>query len=250
MDIGTHVAAIEHEGVVFAEAAEKAGLEASVPSCPGWSVADLVHHLGVIHRWAGAFVRGRTTPVDGALEGDAIWGPRPDDNELFDYYREGHVSLVEAFRSAPHDLDAWYFLEAPSPLAFWARRQAHELAIHRADAQLASRPPDGYDPEFAADGVDELLAGFIGHPQRRSRFEVTDSIQVDTTDVDGHWHLDISPERVVTTRDRRAAGLTIAGPASDVYLFMWNRADPDTIALTGETHLLDAWRSSARIRWR
>ena len=29
------------------------------------------------------------------------------------------------------------FLPAPSPLAFWARRQAHETGIHRADVESA-----------------------------------------------------------------------------------------------------------------
>lgn len=38
-------------------------------------------------------------------------------------------------------VDCWTFLDAPSPLAFWARRQAHETAIHRADAQLAADGP-------------------------------------------------------------------------------------------------------------
>ena len=49
MEIAEHIAVIEREGQLFANAAEQAGLDAEVPSCPGWDVRDLVRHLGMIH---------------------------------------------------------------------------------------------------------------------------------------------------------------------------------------------------------
>ena len=52
------------------------------------------------------------------------------------------------------------FLPAPSPLAMWARRQAHETSIHRCYAESATGATTGFDPTFAADGIDELLYGF------------------------------------------------------------------------------------------
>ena len=51
-------------------------------------------------------------------------------------------------------------MAAPCPLAFWAPRQAHETAIHRADAESAAALLPECLADFAADGLDELIMGF------------------------------------------------------------------------------------------
>ncbi|HEX3489235.1 MAG TPA: maleylpyruvate isomerase family mycothiol-dependent enzyme, partial [Streptosporangiaceae bacterium] len=162
MDSDRHIAALEAEGLLLAQAAERAGLTAAVPSCPAWQVRDLVRHQGYVHRWAGAYV---TVPIrteaPELTEAEQLACP-PADDRLLEWFRDGHDSLVRALRSADPAMIAWTFLGAPSPLAFWARRQAHETAIHRADAQLAAGQAPGYEPDFAADGVDELIMGFLG----------------------------------------------------------------------------------------
>ena len=75
--------------------------------------------------------------IAGPLEGELLAGGPPD-AELLDAYRAGHRILTEALGSADPALACATFLPAPSPLAFWNRRQAHETAIHRADAELAA----------------------------------------------------------------------------------------------------------------
>ena len=250
MDRGAFLDVINSEGRLFLEAAEGAGLGAAVPTCPGWTVADLVHHVGVVHRKAATYVgEGRPTPLIGD-DLEAVVGPRPPDEALLDYFRDGFVALVDVFERAPADLECWTFFAAPTPLDFWTRRQAHELAVHRADAQCASGIPGGYDGAFAADGVDELLSGFFGDPHRARGFEVSGSMQITASDVDGRWHLEIEPGRLVTTRDERISDVTVTGPASDLYLFLWNRASADTVEFGGDVRLLDAWRTTARIRSR
>ncbi len=74
----------------------------------------------------------------------------------------GCQSLARTLRTADPAVQCWTFLPAPSPRAFWARRQAHETAIHRADAQLAAGAVTPFPVEFAADGIDELIMGFFG----------------------------------------------------------------------------------------
>ena len=82
-----------------------------------------------------------------------------------------------------HDMPT--FLPAPSPLAMWARRQAHETAIHRYDAQHATGTSAGFDPAFASDGIDELVSGFAPRadqfPTKSSRTMVVHA--EDTDDV-------------------------------------------------------------------
>ena len=114
----------------------------------------------------GGWVRHRAA-VAQLIEDDerTVLARGPDDAELIAAYRNGHAALVAALRAADPDLDCATFMPAPSPLAFWARRQAHGTAIHRYDAQSAARrprrhPADAFDPAFADDGIDELIMGF------------------------------------------------------------------------------------------
>ncbi|CAN5448549.1 MAG: maleylpyruvate isomerase family mycothiol-dependent enzyme [Acidimicrobiia bacterium] len=243
-----YIATVEAEGTMLDEAATRAGLGTPIPSCPGWTIVDLLRHLGEAHRWAATIV-GEARPSNLS---ETDWGairPPDDPAAAFGWFREGHTNLVATLRAAPADLDCWHFLAAPSPLAFWARRQAHELTIHRVDAELATGDPRPSTIEHAVDGIDELLSGFFGDPRRRQRFDFTATVSVETTDADEAWRLAIEPGRCVTTRVRDDADCTLRGPATDLYHLLWNRTDPDTVAVSGDAGLVDAWRRTAQIRW-
>lgn len=171
--IADHVAVLASEGALMRAAVARGDLDGVVPSCPDWTVRELARHLGRVHRWAAANVElARPTPLTDE-EQEAAWGAMPSDGELADWYRDAHARLISALTAAPADIACWSFLPAPSPLAFWARRQAHETAIHRIDAQQATGAVDPVPADFALDGIDELLCGFYGRPGRRLRSEQT-----------------------------------------------------------------------------
>src|SRR5205823_3910842 len=129
----------------------------TVPTCPGWTVRDLLAHQGGVHRWATSHVvEARTEPPSR----DFALAEPPDDDAVLDWFRDGYARLVTTLADASDRLECWTFLPSPSPRAFWARRQAHETAIHRVDAESASGEPVTFDPAFAVDGIDELLLGF------------------------------------------------------------------------------------------
>ena len=205
MEIAEHIATVAQEAKLLGEAAEQGGLDVDVPTCPGWNTRDLVRHLSEIHLWAAALVAQRTTKLwpDDISEHTDSWPDLavfwPDDSELVNWYLDTNANLVDALESAPSDLDCPTFLPAPSPLAMWARRQAHETAIHRFDAQNAAGIPSRFDPVFASDGVDELLAGFA---PRRTEFPVESvgTMVVHTIDTDDRWHVTLGPDGITTTR--------------------------------------------------
>jgi uncharacterized protein (TIGR03083 family) len=149
------------------------------------------------------------------------------------------------------------FMDAPSPLAFWARRQAHETAIHRADADSASGILPEYEPEFAADGIDELVMGFGQRRKYRPSAEHDGSMQVRATDTGDTWRVVAEAGRIQAHREHGgsdsadAAACTVTGPASGVYLFLWNRGDAAQAGVTiaGDTGFLGLWQSSVRVRW-
>ena len=141
-DVPGYVGGLRRQGEMLASAAQRAGLATAVPSCPGWAVRDLLRHTGYVHRWATGFVAEGLTRLGGASE-EEILSQGPADAQLPGWFGEGHAALVRALVAAPPDLECWTFLAAPSPQAFWARRQAHETAVHREDAEQAARARPG-----------------------------------------------------------------------------------------------------------
>src|SRR4051794_22405295 len=162
----------------MAAAIEAVPATAPIPTCPEWTMRDLVLHQGEVHRWAGAIVAGKHMKPP---EGDVV-GPAPSDPALVDWFREGHASLVDALETADPALECWSFLPAPSPLAFWARRQCHETGIHRADAETASGTITPFAPDVAVDGIDELLSAFITRRGGRLTSEMPRTLLVQTDD--------------------------------------------------------------------
>ena len=246
MEISEHVAALRDDGELMAKAVAAAGADAAIPTCPDWKMRDLVRHMGIVHRWATAHVaEARTEMFDGIEE--AV-GAGPDDDSLVEWLREGTHALVAALVAAPADLECWSFLPAPSPLAFWARRQCHETGMHRADAESASRPISPFPPAVAADGIDELLSCFVTRRGGRLESDRPRSLGIHTTDTNDDWVVHIS-DVVRTTRGHDDADCVVSGPASDLHLFLWNRRDRDALHVTGDAGLLDLWRQSVTIRW-
>jgi uncharacterized protein (TIGR03083 family) len=221
METTDFLAHLDHQGKALSQAAADAGPDAPVPACPGWHVRELLRHTGAIHRWATAFVaEGHRSPRRPA--------PAPEDltaTALLKWFDEGHGTLVETLRTAPTDVECWSFLPAPAPLAFWARRQAHETAIHRFDAETA-HGGDGvaFDPEFAADGIDEMLTGFHGRRSSKVRTDTPRTLRFRTTDTGDVWTVRLSAEPPVTTRDASGeADCEVAGAAGELYPALWNR---------------------------
>ncbi|MDH6228381.1 maleylpyruvate isomerase family mycothiol-dependent enzyme [Streptomyces sp. MJP52] len=251
MEIAEYVETLRREGELLAKAAEEAGPGAPVPTCPEWRVRDLVRHTGAVHRWATAFVeQGLTTP----REPDEA--PDLDGAELLEWFTEGHRALTATLAAAGPEVECWHFLRAPSPVAFWARRQAHETAVHRLDAEAArGGEPAEVDVEFAVDGIDELLRGFHGRRSSRVRSPEPRLLRVRATDAvdaaDAIWTVRISEEPPVTVRGAdgtgdAAADCELAGPAARLYAALWNRAPFPSVH--GDARTAALWRDNSGIR--
>ncbi len=260
MEVTDYIGYVISEGDRFAEVAEQGELDVDIAACEGWDMRDLVRHLGLIHLWAAGNVAYTT---DDWLDADDIpdmarYWPElgstwPDDADLTSWYRQTKENLVQVLESTPADHQCFSFLPAPTPVTMWSRRQASEIAIHRFDAEHARGMPSHFEPEFAADMLDELLSGFAS----RLRAEGAEPLDVDgqrvlhvhADDVDQHWYLTIRPNDIETAREGGDADLTITATAAQLYLLMWNRTDSSTVTLSGDTGLVDLWREACRVRW-
>jgi len=246
---------------VLRDNAARAGLEATVPSCPGWTVRDLVAHQGMVHRWATGAVRGQRD--DAGTDAIAAAGLGSDDP--LGWFDEGARDLLAALALAPDDPGLPFFLHDAAPgKAAWARRQCHETSMHAVDAMGAAmgRAPKAAEtwvrPALAHDGVDELLCGFVPRRKVALRSDRPYLVVVRATDTGGAWTMRVSGDPVVTTPgepDRAAAethtgdldrAVEISGTAAELYLGLWNRGDEIAVS---DADFLDAWRAQVTVLW-
>jgi uncharacterized protein (TIGR03083 family) len=257
VEVAGYLDALRLHGALLADAAGRAGLQAPVPPCSPWTVRDLLRHTGYVHRWAAQHITDRAPSIiDGPPEADILRGGT-DDANLLDWFRAGHAALAETLAGADPALQCATFMPAPSPVAFWARRQAHETAIHRVDAESADGTVPEFPPGFAADGIDELIMGFGQRRKYRPSAPMAGAgLQVRTTDTGDAWHLTLSAAgsegRILAHRGPGPGECVVSGPASGVYLFLWNRAGAGPragVTVTGDPASLAAWQSGVRVRW-
>jgi uncharacterized protein (TIGR03083 family) len=251
-----YIGALSGEGGRLADAALRAGLRAGVPACAGWSVSDLLRHTSYVHRWAAGIVAERIThPMDELAE-EQVLQQGPDDERLLDWFLEGHGALVRTLAEADPDLDCWTFLSAPSPLVFWARRQSHETAIHRVDAEQAAAAPGEADsqvePAFAADGVDELIMGFLARNIRRGNWPGLGgnlAIHAEDGGARADWLVTGRPGEAGVARGTGPADCDVTVTARDLYLVLWNRRPADGLRVTGDPGVLAAFGRTLHITW-
>ncbi len=248
-----HLAGVDAAVDRLAVWARSAGPDATVPTCPRWTVRELLAHQGMVHRWATAVVRGEDPAgVDAAaLEAEGRASADP-----VGWLLDGAAPLVDTLHSAPDDLAVMTFLkEAPPARPFWARRQCHETTVHALDAlsALERRPLVADDvwltDALAVDGVDELLIGFWQRRTKGPRSESPYAAAVVVTDGPA-WALDISDGSPVIRRREPGDGIpagarAVRGSARDLYLALWNRGG----TVDDPTGLLGAWRERGSISW-
>lgn len=152
--------ALGQEADAFRTVLETADLAAPVAGCPGWDLTELAAHLAGTHRWA------RNAVVEGELRRDPT-PPLIDRAVVVGWYRSSADGLLDALRETPGDAVCPTFLSSDGTVAFWLRRQAHELAVHRYDAERAADRQPVLDSELSADGVSEVLEVFL--PRMRAR---------------------------------------------------------------------------------
>jgi len=233
MTLQEYLAALDADGNAFAEAAV-GNLRAPVSSCPGWTVADLVYHLGVVHRSWTSIVAERRTEVE-----HIDLPARPDDDDLVAWYRDGLTDMRTTLAAADPATPIWTW--APQKdVAFVQRRMAQETAVHRWDAQLAAGVGGPIDPPLAVDGIDEYLRFMLGLGGGERGEPVGGSVHLHVTDEDlpenlvGEWmvHFDGDTPLVTTGHDKGDAALR--GSASDLLLGLWRRLPMEALDVVGD----------------
>ena len=187
-----------------------------VAACDGWTVRDLVGHLGGVHRWATVAIREQ--------RGDHDAEPAPSTPaELTEWFAAGADDLLDALSGDPHS-PTWSFSKEPGHdrLGFWQRRQAHENSMHAWDVATAVGAPASYDESLAADGVGEVLEVFV--PRMRARGLLAElPTSVALIGPDFYWLLGDAPDPIAEAQ----------GSCVDLLLTLWHRSDGSGLTWAG-----------------
>lgn len=135
-------------------------LGAPVPSCPGWSVADLVRHVAVVYLHKVECLRQGRSPDPWPPAGSATAEPLALLDEAWPELR------AQLWARTPESA-AYTWYEPDQTTRFWVRRMAQETVIHRIDAELALRTAVQPVPaDLAVDGIDEVLVVFLEYASK------------------------------------------------------------------------------------
>ncbi|MGN9905990.1 maleylpyruvate isomerase family mycothiol-dependent enzyme [Phytohabitans sp. LJ34] len=220
-------------------------LDADVPSCPGWTVADLVRHVGEVYLHKVECIRTGLRP--------SHWPPpsleKEDPLPLLD---RAYAALVDELGRDP-SAPAFTWFEPDQTVGFWVRRMAQETVIHRVDAELALRLEVTPIPDdLAVDGIDEVLHLFLayetaGAPEAfGAALSQSDGHAVLVAAGDARWSVTPAPEGVlVGPADGRSAA-SVTGDPQSVLLWLWGRAGGDTVRLEGDRERIDGLRDLLR----
>jgi uncharacterized protein (TIGR03083 family) len=205
-----------------------------VPTCPGWTVQQLVQHVG---RVFGMVIRVLQTADPQSPPGRV----EPAPGETFAIFDHQLASMLELLAVTDPATAVWHFTPtAPKTAAFWSRRMAHEVTVHRIDMQAAAGTNSVVDPNFAADGIDEVLTQLIQRP--------TDAWAVGThagtvlyhaADAGRAWTVRLVPGQLPQTLAEAVTepDASVIGLADAVYRAAWGR--PSGAVISGDRALVD-----------
>lgn len=224
------LAQLARDGAAMLSAAND--LHAPVPTCPGWTVRDVLLHTGEVYAHKTAIVAG-----------DSAGPPQPwpparqirDEREWFD---EQLHALIETLRRHQPTSHVWTWYTPDQTVRFWVRRMMHETVIHRADVELAAGPPTAVGDTVALDGIDELLECFLCFNAEAYATAAGHGERVTVRAADQVWTVTLAPGRAILSREPVAdPDGRLSGPPSDLLLALWNRLPYTSLRTSGDAAL-------------
>jgi uncharacterized protein (TIGR03083 family) len=249
MDTSAYVNAVVEQTTVFAEWVHGRDATAPVPTCPKWTLADLVDHVGSTQRMVAMLVGERLTEPSRAFAG-LVPGPA-DPARWRAWLTDGLAEAQRAFESVTDDTPVWDPSGADAGVAFWSRRLFGEVCVHRADAASALGTRYELAPELAVEAIEDWLETMTSRGYWENRPDFADAMRgsgqtlhFHATDAPGEWVARREADMVVLERAHTKADVALRGPAADLLLVLSRRRSLESapaLEVHGERALLDLW---------
>ncbi len=254
MDAARHLELLRVEGERLAAVPSDA-LDAPVPTLPDWTVERVLRHAGKVHRWVAATVAaGPDADLASPLES------LPHGPGCIPAYAEALESVVAELGRHDPSTPAVTFA-GPGDVAFWARRQAHEVAVHRVDVADAIEAaggagPDPLEVDGAADAVDEWCRLFLASRWGQRSGAVPEDLAGRTVHVHGtddppppegaEWLLHLGADGVEVAAEHAKGDVALRGRAEDLLLVLWRRRPLSTVDVFGDVAVAERLLDVAR----
>jgi len=238
---------------------EGADLSATVPTAPDWALSDLLRHIGGNLRSVEQAVRTGTPVTEPERQVPGHAGPSGDDlSALAAWLSEAAGNAAQTLAEAGPGTEAQVWV-VRWPAAAWARRAAHDIVVHRADAAGTVGAAYRVAPDLAADAVDEFL-DLMSSQASRSGAPATEapalggSIHLHTTDtgpgVPAEWLIELASPTFTWRHAHEKATVAVRGPVADVLRVIYRRLPPDTggVEVLGDRGLLEAWLERTQLQ--
>lgn len=211
-------------------AAARGHLDDPVPSCPGWSVADLVDHVGHVYLHKIECIRQQRAPEP--------WPPPPHDGDRIDWLEAATTEMLAEFAERGPEAPAYTWHAPDQTVGFWYRRMAQETAVHRVDAELSVGAATPVDSALSLDGVDELLDVFLaGDWSDLPKPELVGRVGLRAAD--RSWLVALEPEEVRVEQLAGDADAVVTGEPSDLLLWLWGRLPTTSVQVDGDSGAVD-----------
>ncbi|MDT8914297.1 maleylpyruvate isomerase N-terminal domain-containing protein [Amycolatopsis sp. PS_44_ISF1] len=231
VDHGRLLEALGIEARLLGEVAHATSPDSPVPTTPGWTSSELLRHVGSIYRLARGWMTDGRRP--------AHWQRRPLPGEpVAEYFDTGRAELLAELSAHDPAARASTWWPADPTYGFWRRRMLHETLIHRFDAELAAATAHAPIPDdLAADGVDEVLTLYFDQKLATMGLAGTRHGTVGFRTGNHSWIARAGPDETVAWRCSPAEAATadelVEAEAPKVYLWLWGRAAPTAVTVTG-----------------
>jgi uncharacterized protein (TIGR03083 family) len=214
--------ALIEQNCLLGELLRGADWSTPVPTCPGWSLLQLMRHVGRGDRWAAQII----SEGSGEVDPRQVPGGRPPDDEAgaIEWLFGGPPALLDAVAAAGPSTPAWTFI-GPQPAEWWVRRRLHEATVHRADVALSLERGYQLDPVLASDGISEWfsLTSVLFPPEGTIALRASDGNQQE-------WLL-----------GEGRPDVTLRGRSEDLLLALTGRADTSDLVVDGNRAGWDGW---------
>jgi uncharacterized protein (TIGR03083 family) len=242
------LAALRADSPAVRAAVAEAGPDAAVPGCPGWTVADLVEHLASLLKWVRMTVsRGEITRPEPRV----VPQPRPGWPDALEGLRRELTGTIETLEALDPEFPAWTWPAQPKRAGFWHRRMAHEISVHRWDAEAAAGRPTAIETKLALDGVNEILDTWLPAGRRHDPTTLQGVVHLVATDASYQWYLRLRGTGValldtgtILDTDDHHARAEATGTASDLQLALMGRRPLGVLTISGDPRLVAALRAA------
>jgi uncharacterized protein (TIGR03083 family) len=248
----------------LAESASAAGHEAPVPTCTGWTVTNLVEHVGQTQHWVSEIIERRITdPSELPTEmAELPAEPQAWPAWLSDAAARAAAACSDAALEAPVFNAA---ADDRTGAQFWLHSLLNEAVVHGFDAAAAAGRDHDLDADIAAGLITNhltMLSSPTWSAQRPDSAAAMrgagETLHWHATDEPGlgdagEWHIERHPDGVRWQPRHGTADVTVRGPAKSLLLVLTRRrpltgGEADHLTIDGDVELARQWlRSTAHV---